>query len=139
MSIGIDLDGHKAVLGTWIGERESSKFWLGVLNELKNRDLHDISIISVDNINGFSYAMCASYPEAEVQKCIVHQIRNSLRYVSYKDRKKVAAALKPIYTAPSEEGALEELTQFETAWGEQYPLIVRSWQQNWGEISTFFK
>jgi transposase-like protein len=139
MSIGIDLDGHKDVLGIWIGERESSKFWLGVLNELKNRGVQDILIICVDNLNGFSEAIGASYPEAEVQKCIVHQIRNSLRYVSYKDRKKVAAALKPIYTAPSEEGALEELTQFETAWGEQYPLIVRSWQQNWGEISTFFK
>jgi len=139
MAIGIDLDGKKDVLGIWIGEHESAKFWLSVLNELKNRGVHDILIISVDNLTGFSEAIGACYPEVEIQKCIVHQIRNSIRYVSYKDVKKITAALRPIYTASSEEAAQEELNQFEVAWGAKYPLIVRSWRQNWAEISTFFK
>jgi len=139
MAIGIDLDGNKDVLGIWIGENESAKFWLTVLNELRNRGVQDILIISVDNLTGFSEAIQACYPDAEIQKCIVHQIRNSIRYVSYKDVKKITAALKPIYTASSESAALEELNQFETIWGDRYPLIVRSWRNNWAEISTFFK
>jgi len=139
MSIGIDLDGKKDVLGIWIGENESAKFWLSVLNELKNRGVQDILIVSVDNLTGFSEAITACYPEAEIQKCIVHQIRNSIRYVSYKDVKKITSALRPVYTAASEPAALEELNQFEVAWGSKYPLIVRSWRQNWAEISTFFK
>ena len=93
----------------------------------------------MDNLTGFSEAIAACYPQSEVQKCIVHQIRNSIRYVSYKDIKKITASLKPIYTASTEEAALEELNLFETAWGEKYPLIVRSWRQNWAEIATFFK
>ncbi len=139
MAIGIDLDGNKDVLGIWIGENESAKFWLTVLNELRNRGVQDILIISVDNLTGFSEAIQACYPDTEIQKCIVHQIRNSIRYVSYKDVKKITAALKPIYTASSESAALEELNQFETIWGDRYPLIVRSWRNNWAEISTFFK
>ena len=93
----------------------------------------------MDNLTGFSEAIAACYPQSEVQKCIVHQIRNSIRYVSYKDVKKIIAGLKPIYTAATEDAALEELNLFETAWGEKYPLIVRSWRQNWAEIATFFK
>lgn len=139
MVIGIDLDGNKDVLGMWIGENESAKFWLSVLNELRNRGVQDILITSVDNLTGFTDAIAACYPETEVQKCIVHQIRNSIRYVSYKDVKKVTAALKPIYTAPSEAAATEELDRFEKVWGEKYPLIVRSWRNNWAEIATFFK
>lgn len=139
MVVGIDLDGNKDVLGIWIGENESAKFWLSVLNELKNRGVSDILIVCVDNLTGFTEAIAACYPEAEVQKCIVHQIRNSIRYVSYKDVKKITAALKPIYTAPSEAAAVEELEQFEQAWGQKYPLIVRSWRNNWAEIATFFK
>ena len=139
MSVGIDLEGRKDVLGIWIGEHESAKFWLNVLNELKNRGVQDILIICVDNLTGFSEAIAACYPESEVQKCIVHQIRNSIRYVSYKDVKKIIAGLKPIYTASTEDAALEEMNSFETAWGEKYPLIVRSWRQNWAEIATFFK
>ena len=103
------LDGIKDVLGIWIGENESAKFWLNVLNELKNRGVQDILIICVDNLTGFSDAIAACYPEAEIQKCIVHQIRNSIRYVSYKDVKKITTALKPIYTASSETAAEEEL------------------------------
>lgn len=139
IAIGVDLEGQKDVLGIWIGENESAKFWLSVLNELRNRGVKDILIICVDNLKGFSEAIAACYPETEVQKCIVHQIRNSIRFVSYKDLKKVTADLKPIYTAASEEIALQELANFETAWGSKYPLIVRSWQANWTEIATFFK
>jgi len=139
MSVGIDLEGRKDVLGIWIGEHESAKFWLNVLNELKNRGVQDILIICVDNLAGFSEAIAACYPQSEVQKCIVHQIRNSIRYVSYKDVKKIIAGLKPIYTASTEDAALEEMNSFETSWGEKYPLIVRSWRQNWAEIATFFK
>lgn len=139
MVIGIDLDGNKDVLGMWIGENESSKFWLSVLNDLRNRGVQDILIICVDNLSGFSEAIAACYPKTEIQKCIIHQIRNSTRYVSYKDLKKVTADLKPIYKAATEEGALLELERFEEVWGVKYPLIVRSWRNNWEELSTFFK
>lgn len=139
MVIGIDLDGNKDVLGIWIGENESAKFWLSVLNELRNRGVQDILIASVDNLTGFSDAISACYPDTEIQKCIVHQVRNSIRYVSYKDVKKITAALKPIYRSSSEAAASEELNNFEAVWGDKYPLIVRSWRNNWAEISTFFK
>jgi len=139
MVIGIDLDGNKDVLGMWIGENETSKFWLNVLNDLKNRGVQDILIICVDNLSGFSEAIAACYPKTEIQKCIIHQIRNSTRYVSYKDLKKVTADLKPIYKAATEDGALLELDRFEEIWGAKYPLIVRSWRNNWSELSTFFK
>lgn len=139
MVIGIDLDGHKDVLGIWIGENESAKFWLHVLNELKNRGVQDILITSVDNLRGFTEAISACYPKTEIQKCVIHQIRNSIKYVSYKDLKKITSELKPIYKAPTEQAALEELEQFEQNWGSKYPLMVRSWRNNWDEIATFFK
>ena len=139
MVIGIDLDGHKDVLGMWIGEHETSKFWLVVLNELKNRGVQDILICCVDNLKGFNEAIGACFPEAEIQKCIVHQIRNSIRYVSYKDVKRVLADLKPVYTAASEPLALESLEYFDTTWVNNFPLIVNSWRANWAELSTFFK
>ncbi|MEK8129434.1 IS256 family transposase [Paenibacillus filicis] len=139
MVIGIDLDGNKDVLGMWIGENESAKFWLSVLNDLKNRGVQDILITCVDNLTGFSQAITASYSKTEIQKCMIHQIRNSTRYVSYKDLKKVTADLKPIYKAATEEMALVELDRFEEAWGAKYPLIIRSWRSNWDELATFFK
>jgi len=139
MVIGIDLDGNKDVLGMWIGENESSKFWLSVLNDLRNRGVGDILITCVDNLNGFSQAISACFPKTEIQKCVIHQIRNSTRYVSYKDLKKVTADLKPIYKAATEDMALVELDRFEETWGSKYPLIVRSWRTNWDEIGTFFK
>ncbi|MFD1955329.1 IS256 family transposase [Paenibacillus thailandensis] len=139
MVVGIDLEGYKDVLGIWIGENESAKFWLSVLTDLRNRGVQDILIICVDNLKGFSDAIAACYPQTEIQKCIIHQIRNSIKYVSYKDLKKVTAALRPIYTAPTEEAALQELEQFEAVWGKQYPLIIRSWRNNWDELATFFK
>ena len=139
MVIGIDMDGIKDVLGMYIGEHETSKFWLTVLNELKNRGVEDILICCVDNLTGFSEAITACFPQTEIQKCIVHQIRNSVRYVSWKDMKKLLADLKPVYTAPSEEAALFALEEFERIWGNKYPLVVQSWQRNWGEIATCFK
>jgi putative transposase len=139
MVIGIDLDGSKDVLGMWIGENESSKFWLTVLNDLKNRGVQDILITCVDNLIGFSQAISACYPQTEIQKCIIHQIRNSTRFVSYKDLKKVTADLKPIYKAATEDAALLELDRFEEVWGSKYPLILRSWRTNWDELATFFK
>jgi transposase-like protein len=117
MVIGIDMDGRKDVLGIWIGENETAKFWLVVLNELKNRGVEDILIISVDNLKGFNEAIQACYPKTEIQKCIVHQIRNSVRFVNYKDLKKVTSALKPIYSAASEQAGLEALEEFNQAWG----------------------
>lgn len=139
MVIGIDLDGCKDVLGMWIGEHETSKFWLTVLNELKNRGVEDILICCVDNLTGFSDAIVACFRDTEIQKCIVHQIRNSIRYVSYKDTKKLLHDLKPVYTATSETAGAAALDEFETLWGARYPLVVQSWRQNWGELSTFFK
>lgn len=139
MVIGIDLEGQKDVLGIWIGENESAKFWLNVLNELKNRGLKDILILSVDNLSGISEAITASFPDTQVQKCVVHQIRNSTRFVSYKDLKKFTADLKPIYKAVSEEEGLNALDSFEQTWGKKYPLAIKSWRNNWAEISTFFR
>lgn len=137
--LGIDLNGQKDVLGLWIGEHESSKFWRGVLSELRNRGVQDIMIACMDNLNGFSEAIADCYPSAEIQKCVIHQIRSSIKYVSYKDVKKITAALKPIYTAPSEMVGREELDRFEQNWGGEYPLIIWSWQTHWTEIATFFK
>lgn len=139
MVIGIDLDGNKDVLGMWIGENESAKFWLNVLNELKNRGVQDILITCMDNLTGFSQVITACYPQTEIQKCIIHQIRNSTRYVSYKDLKNVTADLKLIHKAVTETAALAELDRFEEIWGTKYPLIIRSWRNNWDELATFFK
>lgn len=139
MVIGIDIEGQKDVLGIWIGENESAKFWLNVLNELKNRGVKDILILSVDNLSGISEAISASFPETQIQKCIVHQIRNSAKFVSYKDLKKFTTDLKPIYQAVSEEEGLRALDIFDEKWGSKYPLAVKSWRNNWAEISTFFR
>ena len=139
MIIGIYLDGQKDMLGMWIGECESAKFWLNILNELKNRGVKDILITSVDNLSGFSEAISACFPKTQIQKCIVHQIRNSTRYVSYQDLKKFTTDLKPIYKAISEEKALEELDRFEEKWGKKYPLAIKSWRSNWTELATFFR
>ena len=139
MVIGIDLNGQKDVLGMWIGEHESAKFWLSVLTDLKARGVQDVLVFSTDNLRGFSEAIAASFPKADVQKCIVHQIRNTLKFVSYKDYKAVTASLKPVYQAPTEEAALLELDRFEQEWGGKYPLSVRTWRENWAELATFFR
>jgi putative transposase len=137
--IGITIDGNKECLGLWIGESESSKFWLYVLNEIKNRGVKDILIFAVDNLTGVSEAIKAVFPTTEIQKCIVHQIRNSLAFVSWKERKAVASDLKNIYRASTEEQGLVELEKFKEKWDKKYPHIRTSWERNWFELSTFFK
>ena len=127
------------ILGLWIGESESARYWLGVLNGLKNRGLEDILIVSVDGLSGFREAIEAVYPRTEIQRCILHQIRSSTRYVSYKDLKAFTAGLKPVYKAVSEEAALLALDELEAEWGAKYPLAIKSWRVNWGELSTMFK
>ena len=139
IAIGVGLGGYKEVLGIWIGENESAKFWLNVLNELKNRGVKDILILSVDNLSGISEAIRASFPHTQIQKCIVHQIRNSAKYVSYKDLKQFTTDLKPVYKAVSEEAGLAALDAFDEKWGGRYPLAVKSWRNNWSEVSTFFR
>ncbi len=138
--IGIDLDGNKECLGLYISkEPESAKYWLSVMAELKNRGVKDILIFAVDNLTGISEAIEAAYPKADIQKCVVHQIRNSLKYVPYKERKAVAEDLKSVYKAGTEEAALEALKDFNELWGKKYPHIVKSWKKNWGELSIMFK
>ena len=138
-AIGVNLEGKKDVLGIWIGASESSKYWLLVLNELKNRGVKDILIASVDGLVGFNEAIRAVYPNTEIQRCIIHQIRNPSKYLSYKDLKAFNADLKLVYTAATEEVALAELDRLEEKWGEKYLIAVRSWRNNWNELSTFFK
>jgi len=137
--IGISLEGIKEVLGIWIGEAESAKFWLSVLNEIKNRGVKDILIVSIDGLKGFSEAIASAFPETEVQRCIIHQIRTSTRFISYKDIKAFVADLKKIYKAVNEEVALSELDNLEEAWGKKYPLSIKTWRDNWSELSTYFK
>lgn len=132
--LDITIAGFKEVLGIWIGESESSKFWLMVLNELKNRGVQAIKIACTDNLNGFSKAIQATFPQMEVQKFIVHQIRNSIRFVGYKDLKAVTADLKPIYKASTEESALEALSEFDKKMGKKYPIITKSWMDYWAEL-----
>ena len=137
--IGIGLDGRKDVLGMWIGGNESAKYWLGVLNEIKNRGVEDILIASVDGLTGFVDAIHAVYPRTEIQRCIVHQIRYTSKFVSYKDIKAFMADLKKVYQAPTEETALQQLDSFDDKWGSKYPNSIQSWRNNWPELSTFFK
>ena len=139
IGIGTDLEGKKDVLGIWIGATESAKYWLSVLNGLKSRGVNDILIVSVDGLTGFSEAIAAAYPRTEIQRCIIHQIRSSTRYVSYKDVKAFTAALKPIYKAPTEELALEALDELESTWGGKYPASIKSWRDHWDELATMFK
>lgn len=139
IAIGIDLEGQRDVLGLWIGENESAKFWLNVMNEMKNRGVCDILIACVDGLSGFDNAIEAAFPKAELQQCIIHQIRNSTKFVSYKDLKALMADLKKVYQAPSEETALSELDNFADTWNKKYPKISESWRSNWTKLSTYFK
>ena len=139
LAIGIDKEGRKEVLGFWIGENESSKYWLNVLNELKNRGVQDILIMSVDNLKGFSEAISSVFPKTEIQKCVVHQIRNSIRYISYKDTREFTSDLKEMYNAPTLEQAEFELDELEEKWGKKYMAVINSWRSNWNELTTYFK
>jgi len=136
--IGVNLDGEKEVLGIWIGANESSKFWLSVLNDLKNRGVHNVLIFCVDGLNGFKEAIGATFPFAKIQRCIIHQIRSSMKYIPYKDRKAFVADLKGIYKAVNEEVAMENLLSLRDKWASKYPNAVKSWEDNWDNLSTFF-
>ena len=137
--IGIDMNGRKDVLGMYVGENESAKFWLSVLNGLKNRGVKDILIACIDGLTGFPQAISAVFEKTEIQRCIIHQIRNSTRFVSYKDIKVLMADLKKIYTASTEDIAFLELENFSQKWDDKYPTISKSWRENWAELSTYFK
>ena len=139
IAIGINLDGKKDVLGMWVGENESAKFWASVLNNLRNRGVEDIFIMCTDNLTGFTNAIGAVFPKTDVQNCIIHQIRNSTKYVSYKDLKALMSDLKAVYTAVDEESALYNLDIFASKWDSKYPKISQSWRDNWANLSTYFK
>jgi len=136
--IGVNREGIKDLLGMYIGQAESARFWLSVLNDIQRRGVQDILIASIDNLKGFSQAIEAVFPRTKVQLCIVHQIRNSLKYVSYKDRKAVVASLKEIYHANDKEQAEKALAIFDEQWSKKYPYIIKSWLENWDKLSQMF-
>jgi transposase-like protein len=137
--LGVNMEGRKEILGMWITDTESASFWASVCNELRNRGVEDILIACRDNLTGFSTAIEAVFPKTEQQLCIIHQIRNSTKYVSYKDLKPLMADLKAIYQAPSEDDALYHLEEFKDKWSKKYPQIAKSWEDNWVALSAFFK
>ena len=139
IAIGIKLNGSKEVLGMWVGGNESAKYWLGVLNEIKNRGVEDIMIVSVDGLTGFVDAIHAVFPNTEIQRCIVHQIRYSTKFISYKDIKSFMKDLKEVYQAPTEDVALQELDLLDHKWGARYPSSISSWRNNWPTLATYFK
>lgn len=139
IAIGLDLDGRKDVLGMWVGENESAKFWATVLNGLRNRGVENIFIACTDNLTGFDTAIHAVFPETEIQNCMIHQLRNSSKYVSYKDLKALMSDLKAVYAAVDEQAALDALETFAQNWDNKYPKIAKSWRENWANLSTYFK
>lgn len=138
LALGVNLEGHKELLGMWISENEGAKFWLSILTELKNRGLEQILIACLDGLSGFPEAIEVVYPQARVQLCIIHQVRNSLKYVSWKDYKAVTADLKSIYRSATEDEALQELEKFGEKWDEKYPKIAKSWETHWLNLRTIF-
>ncbi|ADU75052.1 transposase mutator type [Acetivibrio thermocellus DSM 1313] len=137
--LAIDIEGQKDVIGIYVGENESSKFWLSVLNDLKNRGVKDILILCADALSGIKDAINAAFPNTEYQRCIVHQIRNTLKYVSDKDRKEFARDLKRIYTAPNEKAGYDQMLEVSEKWEKKYPAAMKSWKSNWDVICPFFK
>jgi transposase-like protein len=139
LALAIRTDGQKEILGMWLERNEGSKFWMGILNELKNRGVHDILIAAVDGLTGFPDAINAVFPKTEVQLCIVHMVRNSVKYVPYKDRKSVTTDLKEIYLAPSDIAASDALERFSEKWDRKYPAISKSWRTRWNEVIPYMK
>lgn len=137
--IGINQEGYKELLGLYIGENEGAKFWLNVLTDLSNRGVEDILIACIDNLNGFGDAIESIFPKTEVQLCVIHQIRNSQKYLSWKDLRSFMKDLRLVYTATTEELALVQLNKLEENWGAQYPKIIESWRRNWHRLSRFFQ
>ena len=136
--LGVNMDGEKEVLGIWIGANESSKFWLSVLNDLRNRGLQNVLVFCVDGLSGFKEAIGAVYPFAKIQRCIIHQLRASMKYIPYKDKKAFAKDLKSVYGALNEDLALENLISAKEKWGSKYPNAIKSWEDNWDNLITFF-
>jgi transposase-like protein len=139
LALAIRIDGQKELLGLWIEQNEGEKFRMGIMNELKNRGIQDILLAAVDGLSGFPEAITAVFPKTEVQLCIVHMVRNLVRFVPYKDRKEVIAGIKNIYLASSEELAAEALEKFAEVWDIKYPMISKSWRNRWTEVITFFR
>ena len=138
IALGVNLEGQKECLGLWIADTEGARTWLSILTELKNRGLNDILIACVDGLKGFPDAVNTVYPQTKIQLCIVHMVRNSLKYVSWKDQKALCADLKLIYRSATEEDALRELDDFEARWSEKYPSVAAIWRRNWVDLSSFF-
>ena len=136
--LGVNTDGFKDVLGLWIGAGESAKYWMGVLNELKGRGVKEVSLFCVDGLSGFREAIAAVYPKARIQRCIIHQIRNSTKFVSYKHIKEFMKDLKQVYQSVTEEQGLNQLSVFKEKWCKHYPSAIKSWEDNWDILSTFF-
>lgn len=139
LALGVNMEGHKELLGLWLSENEGAKFWLSVLTELQNRGVKDILIACVDGLKGFPDAINTVYPETQIQLCIVHMVRNSMKYVPWKDYKLVATDLKKIYHSSTEEKALQALDQFSEKWDPKYPQISRSWRAHWNNLNTLFR
>lgn len=137
--LGITPEGHKDLIGMYVSESEGANFWLSVLSDLRNRGVEDILIASIDNLKGFAEAIQSTFPKTEVQSCIVHQIRNSLKYVASKDQKPFLKDLKEVYQATTKEQAEQQLDGLEQKWGKKYPLVLNSWRNNWSKLSTYFK
>jgi transposase-like protein len=139
VALGIDMEGHKDVLGLWMSENEGAKFWLSVLTDLQTRGLKDILIVCVDGLSGFPAAIESVYPHAKIQLCVVHMVRNSVKYVTYQDRKELCADLKMVYSAVSEKQALKSLGEFKQKWNGKYPTIYKSWHKHWENLRTIFE
>ena len=137
--LGLNIAGQKDILGIWIGENESASFWLGVCNDLKNRGVEDVLIACKDGLSGFSEAINTVFPKTEIQLCIIHQIRNSLKYVPYKEQKDFMADLKQVYQALTLEEAEIAFEVFKEKWDKRHPIIIRSWEKNWIELTAYFK
>lgn len=137
--MGVSIDGYKDILSITVGANETSKFWLGMLNDLKNRGLKDVLFFCVDGLAGFKEAIHAVFPDAQIQRCVIHMLRNSFKYVSYKDLKKFASDFKNIYNAPTESAALAELEMVKETWGKKYPYAISNWENNWEDVSSFFQ
>ena len=138
LAVGLNTEGKREVLGMWLGKNESASFWLGVLTDLKARGVEDILITATDNLNGFTGAIKNVFPNSQTQICVVHQIRNSTKYVVWKDKKAFTSDLKQVYTAPTKQAAAQELEIFSEKWNHKYPYAIKSWRENWDELTTFF-
>lgn len=138
LAVGLNREGKKEVLGMWLGKNESASFWLGVLTDLKARGVEDVLITATDNLNGFTQTIRQVFPQSQTQICVVHQIRNSARYVVWKDKKAFAKDMKQIYDAPTKQAAKASLEYFSSQWGHKYPYAIKSWEDNWEELTVFF-